>query len=138
MINLNDYALDTKEAEIAYPGIESFRVRVNYVGKAVAAKIMEESNIPVIVNGTIANYKTDDTKFIQQLAKNCINGWTGLTVGVVDTLMLTTLVDKGVDSDELVEFNEENAIALLTHSKAFLDFITANIYNLDSFRTKKA
>lgn len=135
MIDLSKVALDTREAKVEFPGIPGFVVHVKHISRAAAQKLMDKTRVPVLDNGVVSHYENDDNKYMVELAKAGISGWTGLTVAGVEQLMLADLGSESPDTE--VGYTEENATQLVKSSRSFLNFINDIVYKIDSFRTER-
>lgn len=135
MINLKAVAIETREVEVEYKAIPGFFVKVRHVSRQMAQKLTDECTIPIMENGFIIDKRTDEDRFIAELAKQSIAGWRGLTVSGVEQLMLTDFGD--TDPTTTVEYSQDNAESLLANSKEFMAFINATVFRIDSFRTKR-
>lgn len=136
MIDLSKVALDTREAKVEFTGIPGFVVHVKHIGRAAAAALMDKTRVPKMENGMISHYENDDNKYMKELAKAGIVGWTGLTVAGVEQLMLADLSSE--DPSTEVQYTPENAEQLIKSSRSFLNFINDIVYKIDSFRTERS
>lgn len=135
MINLKTIAVNTKEVDVAYPGIDGFVLTVRYISRPKSKEILAGAQKNVLVNGR-AVQELDTDKFNHDFVTNAIVGWKGLTIGGLDKLML--IDTEGLDPNDPVEFNIDNAMTLMESSQAFEDFINSTVFSLDQFRTFKS
>lgn len=131
MINLKDVSIDTRTVEVDYPGLEGFKVSLNYMSRATSKRIIESARKDEMKNGMVMSVQDDD-KFLDAFVDHAIAGWTGLTLDYVEKIMLIDIGDN--DPSTVVEFSKDNAIMLMKNSAAFDSFVNATVFQLDTFR----
>lgn len=134
MINLKDITLETGTIELAYPGMPNFKLQLNYMSRAASKRVISSAKRDEWVNGTMIQVQDDD-KFIEAFVDTAIAGWTGLTIGDVEKLML---IETEADPTTEVPFSRDNAIMLMQNSAAFDSWINQTVFHLDTFRSSKA
>lgn len=135
MLNLKDLVIDTKTAEVEYPGYPDFKVKLQFVSRAASRKLLDQSTVKKYKNGQYIGDGTDDEKFAELFAKSAVVGWSGLTLDIVSDLLLIDAGDKDLDTP--VEYSEDNAIMLMQNSVAFNRFVDGSVFEIDTFRTRK-
>jgi hypothetical protein len=136
-MNLAQLALKTKEVEFDFPLIPNFKVKITHLSKPEEMRLREDSLVTKFDDETNLPYQVSDpTKFLENFASRTITGWSGLTYKALSKLML---IDESQveDMDAEVEYNAENALALLKYSKHFDTWVTSVVARLDNFRTSK-
>lgn len=133
MINLRDMVLETKQIEAPYPGMDHFKVKLNYIPRKKTREIMEASRKTEWVNG-VAIQVQDEEKLLENFVTEAIAGWTGLTIGDVEKLLL---IDTDATPETPVEFSLDNAMLMVRNSSSFDTWLNNTVYSLDSFRTEK-
>ena len=113
--NIAQLAVDVRKMTFDYPEAPGFQVELAYVANPAAAKIREQSNVTNIDGESGLPYtQLDVDLYLENYAKAVIVGWKGLTIGVLSKLML--IDEAGADPKEVVEYNVDNAVALLKYS----------------------
>ncbi|ATS94098.1 tape measure chaperone [Pectobacterium phage DU_PP_V] len=133
MINLRDISVSTREIEVVYEGMPNFKITLAYMSRAQSKKVVEASKKGEWVNGQLVHSQNEDL-FTESFVKEAIKGWTGLTLGDVEKLMLVDFGDQ--DPNTPIEFSIDNAVMLMRESTAFDSFINRTVFHLDSFRSK--
>lgn len=133
-LNIASLVLDHKSMEFPFKGAEGFKVTLNYTTaekyaairkECVTTKLDEDSGYPVEV--------VDPDKWSHEFCKQTVTSWTGLTYGILASIMLIN--ESAIeDLDEEVEYTVENAEMLLKHSKEFDTWVNSKITNLQFFR----
>lgn len=135
MINLKDIALDTKQIEVEYPGLEGFILQLNHISKNKSREILKASEKVTMKSGRPVS-GMDDDKFNELFVEASISGWKGLTLEHLDNLMLLNL--EGHDLSEEVPFSIDNGVMLMKNSAAFDEWINGIVFQIDSFRATKS
>lgn len=135
MLNLKDIAINTREVEIPYPGLDGFVLRLRHLPQTKTRELYKNAQVTKMVSGRPVS-ELDSDKFNQKFCEEAIVGWSGLTLAHLESIMLIELPD-GSDMKEEVPFNLDNAITLLTKSKAFDEFLNGIVFEIDAFRSPK-
>lgn len=133
MINLKDIVLETKQIETTYPGMDHFKIKLNYIPRAKTREMMDASMKTEWVNGMAIQVKDED-KLLQVFVETAIAGWQGLTLADVEKLLL---IEADADPSTPVDFSVDNAMMLVRNSASFDTWVNSMVYNLDTFRTAK-
>lgn len=133
-INLKDIAIETRQIEVAYPGMPNFKVKLNFVSRKATRKMVEDSMVDKWENGMLTK-RQDDDKFLEVFVTRTIAGWSGLTIGDVEKIML---IETDNDPETPVEFSIDNAMMLVRHSPSFDSWINETVFQLDTFRSHKS
>lgn len=133
-MNLKSLVLTTKVAEVEFPSLEGFKLKIAAMSREASKKLKDASEVTKIDSKMRMPVKElDEVKFIDGFASAAIKGWTGLKYKYLPQLMLVDL--SGVEDHEAeVEYTHENAVMLLTHSGIFDAWINDQVFSLDSFR----
>ena len=126
--------IPTKQAQVAFPGIEGFTVTVSHISREVSQKLATESTISKLDTKSRQPINEIDPKlFAQKFSVAAIKGWTGLKYKNLPELLLVDL--SGVDDMEAeVEYSPENAEMLIQGSQGFDNWINGVVFSLDQFR----
>lgn len=133
-MNLKNLVLTTKVAEVEFPSLEGFTLKIAAMSRETSKKLKEASEVSKIDSKLRMPVKElDEAKFIEGFAEAAIKGWKGLKYKYLPELMLVDL--SGVEDKEAeVEYSQENAVMLLTHSGIFDSWINDQVFSLESFR----
>lgn len=133
MKSITSVVLNSKSMEFEFPGYESFKVTIRYNTAEKLTALRNECVKNTIDTSTgYPVEKLDREKWDTLFTENTIEGWEGLTWGIVADLML--IKEEAVDKDEEVEFSIENAKALLQQSKTFDIWLNACLKDINNFR----
>jgi hypothetical protein len=133
-MSLKNLVLTTKVAEVDFPGLEGFKLKIAAMSREASRKLKESSEISKIdAKMRMPVKELDEVKFIDGFAQAAIKGWTGLKYKYLPELMLVDLASiENLESE--VEYNQENAVMLLSHSAIFDAWINDQVFSLDNFR----
>lgn len=132
-MKLQDLMVDTKAAWIEFPGCPGFTVNVaNLARKELVAlrkrcvhtKFDRKTRQPEEV--------LDEEKFVKEFSKATIKGWKGLKLKYLEDLLLVDL--KGQDTNEELEYSEDQAEILISNSSEFDTWINEVVFDLANFR----
>jgi hypothetical protein len=135
MINLRDLAVDTKQIEIEFPGLDGFVLSINHISKHKSRELLKLAQKTVIKPGGAREVEVDNSKFNTLFAENAITGWKGLTMAHLEKLMLADL--SGKDPKEEIPFSVDNAATLLDNSALFDEWINGLVFQIDGFQSGK-
>lgn len=133
-INIASLVLDHKSMKFPFTEEGGFEVELTYTTTERYAEIRNGCMTTKL--DPVSGYPmetTDQEKWNTEFCKQTITGWSGLTYGILATLML---IDESriEDLDAEVEYSIDNAELLLKHSKAFDTWVNSKISNLQLFR----
>lgn len=133
-MSLKSLVLTTKVAQVEFQALDGFVVTLAAMSREASKKLKEVSEITKIDPKLRMPVKElDEAKFIEGFAAAAIKGWKGLKYKYLPELILVDLT--GVEDLEAeVEYSQENAVMLLTHSNIFDTWINDQVFSLESFR----
>lgn len=134
-MNLKDLVIDTRAVEVAFPGFENFKVKLQFISRSTSKRLLEESEVKEFKGGQLVNIRRDDEVFSKKYVEHGIIGWSGLTLDIASHLLLIDI--DGKDPETVVPFSQDNAVMLLKNSVAFNTFIDASVFDLEVFRNGK-
>ena len=133
-MNLNKIAVKTKVAEVEFPGIDGFKVKIAAITRTLSKKLKEDSEITTIdKKHRVPVKEINEDIFVEKFAELAIKGWSGLKYKHLPDLMLVDLTDVE-DVEDLVEYSQENAVSLLSNSPTFDTWINDQVFDLEQFR----
>ena len=77
----------------------------------------------------------DNDKFLEAYSEKAIKGWKGLKAKHLPDLLPVDI--SNMDSEELIEYNEDEALELLKNSTVFDQFVTDCMNDYEQFSKKK-
>lgn len=133
-ISLKNLIVSAKEAEVEYPGLPDFKVKIAYLSRETLQKLRKKA--------TSIEYKNrqpvetlNDEKFLALYSKECIRGWSGLKFSYLESLVPVNL--GSIDPKTELPYSEDSALDLLKSSTNFDQFISDTITDLGNFATSK-
>lgn len=125
----------TAMAEVPYPGIDGFVVKVAFVDREELTKMVDKSTVLKFnKRSRVREDQTDNNKFIELYSKKAILGWSGLKVKHLPELYPADI--SALKPEDEVPYDEEEALDLLTTSVDFDRFITDVMNDLETFNKK--
>jgi hypothetical protein len=132
-ISLQSLLTPSKTVEVDFPGMDGFVVKLNFLSReeliklrkaCVTTKFDRKSRQPV--------EDLNEDLFLKNYVGSVIKGWKGLKYSFLNELMLVDL--SGIkDTDDELEYNEENALVLMKNSPDFDQFVTEVVGDLSNF-----
>lgn len=135
-ISIKNIKLSTKTVKLEYPSLPGFVVEVGYLSNELTRKILKESNIMKFDEATGVSFEdVDSEKFAKLFCKHAVINWSGLTLELLNQLMLIGL-DETMNGEDEVVYSEDNAYELYINCTAFSKWVTSTAKSLTQFRTK--
>lgn len=121
-----------KVTSVEFPDIDGFVVDLCYIGRERMVKIRNQS-LEYRFNKRTRQREEEvnNEKFLEAYAEAVIKGWSGLTIRGLSNLIPVDMT--GVDPNQEVPYNAEDALLLLRNSTIFDQFITDSINNFEVF-----
>lgn len=134
-LNIASLVLDSKSMTFEYPGMDGFSVELAYLSKTKIAELRKScEKVKYDTNLQIPVPSIDEEKWLEVFCKEVIRNWEGFKVKHLVNLIL--IDEEGLDLEEEVPYNLENAVALLTKSPAFDGWVNSRISDLGNFRNR--
>lgn len=128
--NIKSLLVPNKTVETEFPGMPGFMLKLCFLSRETLLTIRKKATKTVFKNRQTTE-EFDEELFLQLYVQNTIKGWDGLTLKYLSQLLPIEYDEK--QADELVEFSEENALALMKNSANFDGFITEQVTDLGNF-----
>jgi len=128
----------TKETviDVEYLDIPEFIVSVAYINREELVNIRNASLTFKYNKATRQREEqVDSDKFTEEYARRAIKGWRGLKIKHLPKILPVDI--SALDSEEDVDFSEEEAVDLLKSSTVFDQFITDVIADYERFSITK-
>ena len=121
---------------VEFPDIEGFKIELVYLNREDLQKIRNRSLTFKFNKRTRQREEEiDNDKFLEAYAEKAIKGWKGLKAKHLPVLFPADI--SGLDPEELIEYDEEDALELLKNSTIFDQFITDCMNDFEQFSKQK-
>ena len=121
---------------VEFPDIEGFEVELVYLNREDLMKIRNRSLTFKFNKRTRQpEEEIDNDKFLEAYSEKAIKGWKGLKAKHLPDLLPVDI--SNMDSEELIEYNEDEALELLKNSTVFDQFVTDCMNDYEQFSKKK-
>ena len=122
---------------VEFPDIEGFEIELVYLNREDLMKIRNRSLTFKFNKRTRQREEEiDNDKFLEAYSEKAIKGWKVLKAKHLPDLLPVDI--SNMDSEELIEYNEDEALELLKNSTVFDQFVTDCMNDYDQFSKKKA
>lgn len=133
-MNIANVVLKSKDTEFTFPDFEDkFKVTLRYNTSEKLAELRKEcvkTSIDPVMGAPVE--KLDANKWNSLFSRHTIVGWSGLTWGMLASLML--IDESKVDLDEVIEYTPDNASAILSGSTMFDTWVSGCLKDISNFR----
>lgn len=122
---------------VEFPDIDGFEVNLRFLTREDLLKIRSASLTYKFNKRTRQREEeVDNDKFLENYSKRAIAGWRGLQVKHLPLLLPVDISE--MNSEEAIEYDEEEALELLKNSTIFDQFVTDTMNDFEQFSKKKA
>lgn len=133
-MQLTSLMIDAKSAWIDFDNLEGFKVEITNIARKELTKLRKECVTTKFSRQTrMPEEVFDDEKFVEKFALKTIKNWSGLTLEHLSSLIL--IETEGQDLTKELEYSQENAVALISGSSEFDNWLNEVVFDLDNFRT---
>ena len=133
-MNLSSLIIETKSVWVEYPGLEGLSVNVAALSRPELISLRKRCTNTKFTKQRQAEEVLDEDKFIREFTRATVKGWKGFKLKYLEDFLLVDLGSK--DTEELLEYSEDNAQTLVTNSSDFDTWLNEVVFDLDNFRTK--
>jgi len=121
---------------VDFPDIEGFKIQLRFLKRDELLKIRNSSLTFKFNKKTRQKEEeVDSTKFIEKYAEKVILDWSGLKVKHLSELF--PVDTSGMDQNEEIPYDQEEAVVLLNNSTIFDQFVTESLNDYELFSNKK-
>ncbi len=132
-MKLEELMVDTKSAWVEFPGAEGFSVEVANLARKELLNLRKKCTVQKFDRKTRQmNEDVDEDKFVSLFAKATVKGWKGLTLSVLQELILIDMKEN--DPTTELEYSQENAQLLMQNSTEFDQWLNEVVFDLANFR----
>jgi len=129
-ISLKSLLVPSKEVESEYPGMPGFTVNLTFLSREMLVSIRKKSTKNTFKNRQ-AIEELDDELFLKLYVAATIKGWSGFKYAYLEQLAPVDL--SGKDLETLLEYSEDNALAIMKSSTNFDAFVSEVVSDLGNF-----
>ncbi len=133
-LSLKSLLVPSKAVEVEYPGMPGFVLSLSFLSRETVQNIRKKATKTTYKNRQATDELNDDL-FLDLYVQNSIKGWKGLKLSYVEQLAPVELGAQ--DPNEELEFNQENALALMKASADFDAFVSGQVTDLGNFSKNK-
>lgn len=134
MLELSKLVVDTKSTWMDYPGFDDFSIEIAAVSRKELNALRKRSTTQTYDRKARVMVETLDEKaFVREFTNATIKNWKGLTVEILDSLVLMEIGD--IDPSTEYEYNKDHANELVTYSTEFDTWLNEVVFDLDNFRS---
>ena len=118
--------------DVEFPEIDGFVISLAYLNRDDLMKIRNRSLSYKFNKRTRQREEeVDNDKFLEEYTKKAIKGWKGLYVKDLPQLLPIDMA--GADPNELIGYNETEALELIKNSTVFDQFVTDAMQDYEQF-----
>ena len=122
--------------DVEFPDIEGFVISLAYLNRDDLMKIRNRSLSYKFNKRTRQREEEiDNDKFLEEYTKRAIKGWKGLYVKNLPQLLPIDM--ENADPNEVIDYNETEALELIKNSTVFDQFITDAMQDYEQFTIEK-
>ena len=129
-ISLKTLLVPSKALEVEYPGMPEFKVQVAFLSRETLQAIRKKSTKTSFKNRQAVE-ELDDELFLKLYVAATVKGWSGFKYAYLDKLAPVDLTGK--DTDTLLAYSEDNALAIMKSSSDFDAFVSEVVSDLGNF-----
>jgi hypothetical protein len=134
IVNLKTLLVPSKNVEVEYPGMPGFVVSLCFLSRETLQNIRKKATKTSFKNRQPIE-ELDDDIFLALYVKESVKGWKGLKISYLE--QLAPIDASGMDSEDVLEYSEENALYLMKSSVNFDAFISEQVTDLGNFSKSK-
>ena len=122
--------------DVEFPDIEGFVISLAYLNRDDLMKIRNRSLSYKFNKRTRQREEEiDNDKFLEEYTKRAIKGWKGLYIKDLPQLLPIDMAN--ADPNEVIDYNETEALELIKNSTVFDQFITDAMQDYEQFTIEK-
>ena len=133
-MDLRELMVDSKSVWVDFPGMPGFSVEVANLSKQELNKLRKSCVTQKFDRKTRTVAETlDEERFVERFTEKTVKNWKGLTLDYLQNLLL--IDTEGKDMREELEYSQANAVALVTNSVEFDEWLNEVVFDLENFRS---
>lgn len=134
-LSLKTLLVPSKDVIEEYPGMPGFKVKLSYSSRDTLIQLRKKATTQKRVKGELVEEVNDDL-FLELYVKSAIKGWEGLKLKYLSLLAPVNL--EGLDMEDTLAYNEENALFLMKNSTDFDSWVGSVVNDLANFQSSKS
>ena len=134
-ISLKTLLVPSKTVTVEYPGMPGFSIDLCFLSRETLQNIRKKATKTSFKNRQPVEELNDDL-FLELYVKASVKGWKGFKLSYLEQLAPVDLSDE--DSENELDFTEENALYLMKASSNFDAFVSEQVTDLGNFSKNKA
>jgi hypothetical protein len=134
-LSLKSLLVPSKTVDIDFPGMSGFKVSLSFLSRETLVSIRKKATKTTFKNRQMAEELNDDL-FLQLYVQSSIKGWKGFKLSYLEQLCPVDLT--GQNSEDELEYSEENALFLMKNSSNFDAWVSEQVTELGNFQTSSA
>lgn len=132
-MKLQDLMVDSKSAWLDFPSCPGLQFQIANLSRKELVALRKKCTTQKFDRKTRMMDETlDEEKFIKEFSKVSIKCWKGFKLKYLEDLLLVDLEDQ--DPEDLLDYNEENAVLLIQNSTEFDNWVNEVVFDLANFR----
>jgi hypothetical protein len=137
--SLQSLLTPSKTVEVDFPGMDGFKVSIAFLSREELLKLRKSCITTKFDRKTRQPVEElNDELFLKNYVSSVVKGWSGLKFKFVQELML--IDSTGLELEDELEYNEENALVLMKNAAEFdalVTDVTSDLSNFTKYSTKK-
>lgn len=129
-ISLKSLLVPSKEVESEYPGMPGFKVKLTFLSRETLVSIRKKASKTTYKNRQAVE-EIDDELFLKLYVAATVKGWSGLKYSYLEKLAPVDL--GGKDAETMLDYSEDNALAIMKASTDFDSFVSDVVSDLGNF-----
>lgn len=129
-ITLNSLLVPSKEVEAEYPGMPGLKVTLTFLSRETLISIRKKSTKTTFKNRQPVE-ELDDELFLKLYVSATVKGWSGFKMSYLERIAPVDVSKQ--DPEALLEYSEENALAIMKNSTDFDSFVSDIVADLGNF-----
>lgn len=135
IVSLKSLLAPSKKVTVEFPGLEGFKVELAFLSRETVVNIRKKATTQAFRGGKHISEEFNEDLFLQLYSEQTILGWSGLKFEYVEKLAPVELT--GVDPEDCLGYDKENALYLLKNAPAFDNFVSETVSDLGNFAKSK-
>jgi hypothetical protein len=133
-VSLKSILAPNKQVTVEFPGMPGFEVKLAFLSRETVLNLRKKAT-KTTFKGRSAIDEFDDELFLKLYTEQTVLGWTGLKFSYLE--QLAPIDTSGLDSEDELAFDNENALYLIKNSTAFDNFVSDQVQDLGNFTKTK-
>ena len=133
-VSLKSILAPNKQVTVEFPGMPGFEVKLAFLSRETVLNLRKKAT-KTTFKGRSAHDEFDDELFLKLYTEQTVLGWSGLKFSYLEQLVPIDMT--GIDSEDQLAFDSENALYLIKNSTSFDNFVSDQVQDLGNFTKNK-